>query len=135
MSNQHSLTQALPGLERQVFKSVSQLGKATVALVAASLEAEGRPLAYTTVMTVLSRLYQKGYLLRQREGKAYLYSARPANDIAEGLAAQAALSSITRYGDLALSAFIQTLTAEQRELLSQLLQDHPGETTEGMAGD
>src|SRR5713101_2627527 len=33
----------------------------------------GRPLAYTTVMTVLLRLWQKGRLERQRDGRAYAY--------------------------------------------------------------
>jgi len=35
-----------------------------------------KPLAYTTVMTVMDNLHTKGALLRDREGRAYLY--RPA---------------------------------------------------------
>lgn len=35
-----------------------------------------RGLAYTTVMTVLDRLRQKGYLTRRRAGRAYSYRAR-----------------------------------------------------------
>lgn len=34
------------------------------------------PLAYTTVMTTLDRLFKKGLLLREKEGTAFLY--RPA---------------------------------------------------------
>ncbi len=33
----------------------------------------GRELAYTTVMTVMSRLADKGFLRRQREGRAWRY--------------------------------------------------------------
>ncbi len=33
-----------------------------------------REIAYTTVMTTLSRLHEKGLLSRKREGKKYLYS-------------------------------------------------------------
>lgn len=33
-----------------------------------------REIAYTTVMTTLSRLYDKGLLKRARDGKRYLYS-------------------------------------------------------------
>jgi len=33
-----------------------------------------RPLAYTTVMTVMSRLHRKGLLRRQRDGRAYAYA-------------------------------------------------------------
>jgi predicted transcriptional regulator len=35
-----------------------------------------RPIAYTTVMTTMDRLFQKGLLSRSREGNAYRYSAR-----------------------------------------------------------
>jgi predicted transcriptional regulator len=43
--------------------------------VQARLQAEGDELAYTTVMTVLSRLAEKGALVRRREGKRFLYRA------------------------------------------------------------
>ena len=32
-----------------------------------------RPLAYTTVLTVLDNLHRKGWVSRQRNGRAYLY--------------------------------------------------------------
>lgn len=35
-----------------------------------------RGLAYTTVMTVMERLWRKGYLSRRRMGRAYVYRAR-----------------------------------------------------------
>jgi len=35
-----------------------------------------RPLAYTTVMTTLDRLYKKGLLERRKEQRAFLYSPR-----------------------------------------------------------
>ncbi len=35
-----------------------------------------RDIAYTTVMTTLTRLYEKGILKRERDGKRYLYSPR-----------------------------------------------------------
>ncbi|MET7766713.1 BlaI/MecI/CopY family transcriptional regulator [Streptomyces sp. NPDC005336] len=35
---------------------------------------EHRPVAYTTVMTVATILYNKGWLLRAKEGRAWLYS-------------------------------------------------------------
>jgi len=34
-----------------------------------------RDVAYTTVMTVMDNLYRKGWLSREREGRAYLYTA------------------------------------------------------------
>ena len=35
----------------------------------------GRPLAYTTVMTTLDRLYKKGLLTRRKFDRAFVYSA------------------------------------------------------------
>lgn len=123
MNDDQSISQSLPALERQVFEVVRRLGSVSVADVAQELTADEPTRAYTTVMTVLSRLFQKGYLLRQRDGKAYLYEARDADDIAEDLASKVARDAISRFGDLALSGFVQTLTPDQRALLSQLLQD------------
>jgi len=41
-----------------------------------------QPLAYTTVMTVMSRLAEKGLLRRERAGRGYAYEAT-VNDAAE----------------------------------------------------
>lgn len=38
------------------------------------LDQEGSELAYTTVMTVLKRLYDKGLVTRQKESRRHLYS-------------------------------------------------------------
>jgi predicted transcriptional regulator len=35
----------------------------------------GRPIAYTTVMTTLDRLFKKGFVNRRRQGRAFLYTA------------------------------------------------------------
>lgn len=40
------------------------------------VEAMGHNRAYTTVMTTLSRLHEKGYLNQQRVGRAYQYQPR-----------------------------------------------------------
>ncbi|MCK1798284.1 BlaI/MecI/CopY family transcriptional regulator [Streptomyces sp. XM4193] len=36
---------------------------------------QGRQIAYTTVMTVMDNLHQKGWLRREQEGRAYRYEA------------------------------------------------------------
>jgi predicted transcriptional regulator len=40
------------------------------------IEKLGRPLAYTTIMTTLDRLYKKGLLDRHKSERAFLYSTR-----------------------------------------------------------
>lgn len=39
-----------------------------------------RPLAYTTVMTVLDNLHRKGWLRRERDGRAWRYTAVMSRD-------------------------------------------------------
>ncbi len=46
---------------------------ATVREVWQELRAQGKRLAYTTVMTVMVRLHEKGILRRVKEGKGYRY--------------------------------------------------------------
>lgn len=51
----------------------SAAGPATVREVLDALSMP-RPLAYTTVMTVLDNLHRKGWLRRERDGRAYRYA-------------------------------------------------------------
>lgn len=52
-----------------------QLTSFVVGDVLAVLEKQ-REIAYTTVMTTVTRLYEKGILERERDGKRYLYSPK-----------------------------------------------------------
>ncbi len=63
----------LPQLELDCIKVLWQLGECSVAQVRARLE---RPLAYTTVMTVLERMAAKSLVTRRKQGRAYVYSAQ-----------------------------------------------------------
>ncbi len=60
-------------LEADIMGVVWEKGKATVQEVLDAL-APHRMLAYTTVMTVMSRLAEKGMLTREKEGRAFVYS-------------------------------------------------------------
>ena len=42
--------------------------------------AQSRPLAYTTIMTVLDRLARKGKLARRKLGRAFLYAPQASQD-------------------------------------------------------
>ena len=61
-------------LEAEIMNIVWQKGEISVQDVRTSLE-PNRKLAYTTVMTVMSRLAEKGLLKRTKVGRAYYYSA------------------------------------------------------------
>ena len=78
--------------------------------VAAELNA-GRDaaLAYTTVMTVMSRLAGKGILARSRSGRRFVY-APVAADIAE-IAVRGVLA---QFGDAALARFVERAELDPR---------------------
>jgi BlaI family transcriptional regulator, penicillinase repressor len=59
-------------LELSVLKTVRSLGRVSVRDVYKSLGSKG---SYTTIMTVMSRLANKGELFREKEGKQYIYWA------------------------------------------------------------
>lgn len=58
-------------LEGLILANLRRIQPATVAGVRSSL---AQPVAYTTVMTVLDRLYKKGILSREKVGRSYQYS-------------------------------------------------------------
>lgn len=67
-----ALKAALGNLEREVMDVVWRTGDMTVKEVQESLS---RPVAYTTVMTTLDRLFKKGFVARTRSGRAFVYRA------------------------------------------------------------
>jgi len=62
-------------LEMEVLGIVEKSGPQSVTFIQAELKRRGSELAYTTVMTVLSRLYEKGALTRVKDGKRFVYSS------------------------------------------------------------
>lgn len=73
--------------------------------------------AYTTIMTVLSRMVEKKILKRQLAGKAYYYSAaksKPA--FAKNCLCGFFDKLVDSYGDLAISHFVDTVKKDKRSL-------------------
>ena len=82
--------------------------------------APNRSLAYTTVMTILVRLWNKGRLERQRDGRAFAYRAVQSR---EEHAAARMQELLTRVGDrpTALAYFVESLPAGDRDQLRRVL--------------
>ena len=79
-----SLTQ-IGETEMEVLHHVWALGEATVAEVRERI-LEERDVAYTTIMTVMKKLAEKGYLQYRKEGRSYVYSpAQPPDEVQHGL--------------------------------------------------
>ena len=60
--------------EMEILHHVWELGEATVAEVQELILSE-RKVAYTTVMTIMKNLNDKGYLKYRKEGVTFVYSA------------------------------------------------------------
>ena len=78
-----------------------------------------KPLAYTTVMTVMSRLADKGALRRRPQGRSYVYEATAADSA--GLAVRGVLRD---FGDAAMAQFVEEARSDPK-LLERLF-DLPG---------
>ena len=76
--------------------------------------------AYTTVMTILTRLWKKGLATRERQGRAYAYA--PVLSEAE-LAAQRMRDMLDGTADrrATLSRFVDTLSKRDERLLRRVL--------------
>ncbi len=85
----------------------------------------GGVLAYTTVVTILSRLHAKGVLKRTRAGRGYAYA--PVADDA-GLAARRMRQVLDGQADreAVLARFVSSLSGRDEELLRRLAGPAPG---------
>jgi predicted transcriptional regulator len=108
-----------PHLERAVLEALwdAEDGASAQELVASL---PGRPLAQTTVLTVLDRLHRKAMVRRERQGRSYRYWATVDR---EALVARTMLNALSDSSDhaLALSRFVDGVPAEDVEALRQAL--------------
>ena len=107
-------------LEKAVLLQLWSLGHpATPAEVLAGLDGD---LAYTTVMTILTRLWNKGLVVRTRKGRAFAYE--PAITEAE-LTASRMHESLAASSDpkAALVTFVGSLSRTQARALRALLDE------------
>ena len=63
-------------VELEFMKILWTLGEATPDEVRNTLERKGRSIAIGSIRNVLSIMMQKGFAVRKKRGKAYLYSAK-----------------------------------------------------------
>jgi len=119
-----STRRAAGELEAAALAVLQSAGSAmTSAQVRDSLDGD---LAYTTVVTILSRLHAKGVLTRLRSGRAYSYA--PVAD-EPGLAARRMRGVLDAEADreVVLARFVSVLTPADEEVLRRMLtgQENP----------
>ena len=119
MSRQHKARRKQGELEAQVLGALREAaGPVDTAWVRQRL---GGDLAYTTVLTILTRLLAKGVVTRRKAGRSFVWSA-----VADeaGLAALRMRRLLDQEADrhAVLTSFVTSLPPGDEQLLRQLLQ-------------
>jgi len=108
-------------LESTVLEILWTAGEQNVHEVVARLD---RPLAYTTVMTTLDRLYKKGLLERRKVERAFLYAPKFSRAEWERKRAGEFLTSFLAgpepSGDLLISCLVDVVGTQDATLLDEL---------------
>ncbi|HEC10567.1 MAG TPA: BlaI/MecI/CopY family transcriptional regulator [Acidimicrobiales bacterium] len=114
-------TRGMGPLEAEVMEYLWMVGTGTPAEVRTGL---GADLAYTTVMTILTRLWKKGFLERERTGRSFTY--RPVESQAEHRA-RGMRSTLDKASDreAVLSRFVDELSEGDTRTLRRLLESGP----------
>lgn len=108
-------TPSLGPLEMQVLGILEQHQQCDVGEMQSALEKQGHDVAYTTVMTVLTRMHDKGVISRKKDGRKFVYSYTKHSSNTKG----GILKSIKErlFGNEKLAAVVSFL--DQEEDLSQ----------------
>jgi predicted transcriptional regulator len=112
---------SLGRLEFELMQILWSRGASNVREVIQELD---RPLAYTTVMTTLDRLYKKNLLDRHMPGRAFVYSPRLSREEWERRRAQSFVASFLSGApasrELLLSSFLDAVGQHDAVLLDEL---------------
>jgi len=113
---------SLGELEHAIMEHVWNLGHPTTVPEVHEALTLTRGLAYTTVMTVMNRLFEKGLLERSEERRPYTYRARVSR---EDFSAGRMLEALGELKDkkAVLARFVDRIDPEDAELLRQLVKD------------
>jgi predicted transcriptional regulator len=112
---------ALHELESEVMEEMWRRETGTVRDVLEELNRGRKKRAYTTIMTIMARLYRKGLLTRKRRGKTDVYTIAITRDAYREARAEAEVSAIVdEFGDLALVHFSEHVAGLDGKRLREL---------------
>lgn len=110
------IKQVLGNLEAEMMHLLWQQPGQAVSEVEAQLRRK-REIARTTVLTTLDRMYNKGYLTREKQGKAYVYSPRYSREDFDRVMAQEVLGALLGgIGEPVLSTFVELVGEDDGKL-------------------
>lgn len=118
-------SQILGDLEKEIMKVIWQVNsKITVRDVVIAVS-KRRKVAYTTVMTIMGRLVEKGLLKRKTSGRSYVYQATYSKDkFLSRVSHQIIQNLVASFGDVAIANFTKEIEkiplAKRRRLIKAL---------------
>ncbi|MFP5297925.1 MAG: BlaI/MecI/CopY family transcriptional regulator [Actinomycetota bacterium] len=116
----HTLAEVLGPLESEIMDVVWDAGEVTVRDVHTALETQ-RPIAYTTVMTTLGRLADKGFLKRIEKHPAHHYVAVVSREEYARSAVKSVVDwLVDHFPDPAVAYFVDRVDEEDDEALDRL---------------
>lgn len=116
----HGLSEVLGPLEGEIMDIVWGEGEVTVRDVHSVLESR-RPIAYTTVMTTLTRLSDKGFLERRESQPAHRYTAAISRDqYAKSTVKSVVDWLVDHFPDPAVAYLVDKAGSEDEEVVQRL---------------
>lgn len=127
MQTEQKIGKVLGELESEVMEIIWQSPSPVSVRVITETLQKKRKIAYTTVMTIMGRLVDKGLLKRQESGKAYIYQPAYSKDrFLTRVSRQIIKNFIASFGKPAVAHFaeeIDKLTPAKRKSLRKLLKE------------
>jgi len=120
-TSRKGIRQVLGDLESDIMELLWKESPASVRDIHENLARE-RSIAYTTVMTVMGRLAEKGLLRREQHGRAYLYVPTQNREQFCSEAISTVMQGLLGgFGEPVLSHFVDTVNSEDAAKLDELL--------------
>lgn len=118
---------SLSKLEQQVMEIVWVHQESSVRNVLEEIKKD-KEVAYTTVLTILQRLEEKGFVKKKEVGKMHVYLSKISKEAYSKTVAESFVHNfINSFGNIAIASFaesIDKLPKEKRKYLLTLLENH-----------
>lgn len=109
IDKRQSSLKVLGALEREVMELIWSQKGTTVREIWQAIK-KRRTIAYTTVMTIMDRLFEKKILKRKKQGKTYLYLANSSKtDFLRKTSQKIIADLINDYGEVAIAQFANAI--------------------------
>jgi predicted transcriptional regulator len=116
----HGEQRYLGELQAEIMELAWERGTATAREIFAELQSR-RPIAYTTVRTVMERLVEQGVLARQRQGATSVYRPTGSREqFREAVSGAIVDDLLADFGEVALAQFVNALERTDPAYLARL---------------